>query len=326
MLRLLPISLLIFGLSSFVLASESAVDYFRNIDVFELEVVTDPQISPAGNQIVYVRRSSDIMTDRARSNIWIVDTDGENHRPLLSGVQSYTSPRWSPTGDRMAYISNSEGGGWELYVRWMDTGQTALLSNLAETPSGLVWSPDGTMLAFSALVKSESESLATAPTKPEGAQWAPPAILIENLNYRVDGKGYLTPGYDHIFVIPADAGSPRQITTGDFNHRGTVAWAPDGESIVLSSNRNSDWRLKGQNRDLWSVSVLNGGMSQLTFRDGPEHSPSFSPDGVKLVFLGYEDKKMGYHNSVVSLMDLADGSIENLTPNLDRSVNSVRWT
>ncbi len=67
-------------------------------------------------------------------------------------------------------------------------------------------------------------------------------------------------------------------------------------------------------------------MSQLTFRDGPEHSPSFSPDGDKLVFLGFEDKKMGYHNSVVSLMDLADGSIENLTSNLDRSVNSVRWT
>jgi dipeptidyl aminopeptidase/acylaminoacyl peptidase len=325
MLRLLPAFLLIFGLSPFVLASESTTGRFRNIDVFELEVVTDPQISPAGNQIVYVRQSNDIMTDRARSNIWIVDTDGENHRPLLSGAQSYTSPRWSPSGDRVAYISNSEGRGWELYVRWMDTGQTALLSNLAETPSQLTWSPNGAMLAFSALVKSESESLATPPSKPEGAQWAPPVIVIERLNYRSDGKGYLKPGYDHIFVIPADAGSPRQITAGDFNHRGTLAWAPNGESIVLSSNRNSDWRLKGQNRDLWSVSVLNGGMNQLTFRDGPEHSPSFSPDGLKLVFLGFEDKKMGYHNSVVSLMDLADGSIEDLTSKLDRSVNAVRW-
>lgn len=326
MLRLLPAFFLTCGLFTSLLAAEGASDHFRNLDVFELEVVTDPQISPDGNQIVYVRQSNDIMTDRARSNIWIVGTDGENHRPLLSGVQSYTSPRWSPSGDRVAYISNSEGHGLELYVRWMDTGQTALLSNLTESPSGLSWSPDGSMLAFSALVKSPKESLATPPEKPEGAQWAPPAIVIERLNYRSDGKGYLEPGYDHIFVIPADAGSPRQITTGDFNHRGALAWAPDGQSIVLSSNRNSDWRLKGQNRDLWSVSVINGDMEQLTDRDGPDHSPSFSPDGSKLVFLGYEDKKMGYHNSLVSLMNLEDGSIEDLTSSLDRSVDTVRWT
>jgi dipeptidyl aminopeptidase/acylaminoacyl peptidase len=330
MLRLLPTFLLIWGLPVSVLAAEHptapSTGHFLNTDVFELEVVTDPQISPNGNQIVYVRQSNDIMIDRARSNIWIVGSDGENHRPLLSGAQSYTSPRWSPSGDRLAYISSKEGRGPELYVRWMDTGQTALLSNLAESPSGLFWSPDGTMLAFSALVKSPKESLATPPTKPEGAQWAPPAIVIERLKYRSDGSGYLEPGYNQLFVIPADAGSPRQITTGEFNHQGTLAWSPNGESIVLSSNRNADWRLKGQNRDLWSVSVVSGDMTQLTQRDGPDHSPSFSPDGKKLVFLGYEDKKMGYHNTMVSLMDVADGSIENLTSSLDRSVNTVRWT
>lgn len=330
MLRLLPTFLLIWCLPISVLAAEHSTapstGYFLNTDVFELEVVTDPQISPSGNQIVYVRQSNDIMIDRARSNIWIVGSDGKNHRPLLSGAQSYTSPRWSPSGDRLAYISSEEGRGPELYVRWMDTGQTALLSNLAESPSGLLWSPNGTMLAFSALVKSPKESLATPPEKPEGAQWAPPAIVIERLKYRSDGSGYLEPGYNQLFVIPADAGSPRQITAGEFNHQGTFAWSPNGERIVLSSNRNADWRLKGQNKDLWSVSVASGEMIQLTQRDGPDHSPSFSPDGKKLVFLGYEDKKMGYHNTLVSLMDVADGSIENLTANLDRSVNTVRWT
>lgn len=326
MLRPMLAFLLICGLSNSVLAAAPSADHLQNIDVFELEVATDPQISPDGSQVVYVRQSNDIMIDRARSNIWIVDTDGENHRPLLSGTQSFSSPRWSPSGDRIAYISSAEGRGPELYVRWMDTGQTALLSNLAESPSGLSWSPDGKMLAFSALVKSEKETLATPPAKPEGAQWAPPAIVIERLNYRSDGRGYLEPGVSQLFVIPADAGTPRQVTTGDFNHGGTLAWAPNGESIVLSSNRNSDWRLKGQNSDLWSVSVLDGQMSQLTDRDGPDYSPSFSPDGSKLVFLGYEDKKMGYHNSMVSLLNLDDGSIEDLSSNLDRSVDTVKWT
>lgn len=321
---LLCILSLLFSFSTYAAEPNDAI--LVNTDVFDLEFVADPQISPDGEKIVYVRQSNDIMTDRTRANIWVINSDGSDHRPLLSGADSYFSPRWSPSGDRLAYITSAEGRGPELYVRWMDTGQTALLSNLLESPSGLAWSPDGTQLAFSALVPGLKESLATPPSKPEGASWAPSAIVIERLNYRSDGRGFIDPGYNHVFVIPAEGGSPRQITSGDYNHRGKLAWAPDGESIVLSSNRNPDWRLKGQNRDLWQVSVANGEMQQLTERMGPDHSPSFSPDGSKLVFLGYQDQKMGYHNSDVSVMDMDDLSIEVLTSELDRSVSAVAWS
>ncbi len=78
---------------------------FINTDIFELEVAADPQISPDGSQIAYVRGSMDIMTDRLLSNIWIVDADGDNHRPLLSGTYGYSNQRWSPSGDRIAYVS-----------------------------------------------------------------------------------------------------------------------------------------------------------------------------------------------------------------------------
>ena len=133
-------------------------------------------------------------------------------------------------GDRLAYLSSAEERGPELYVRWMDTGQTALLSNLAADPDDLKWSPDGTQIAFTMLARAEGPKLATPPAMPEGAQWAPPVIVIEKLNYRANGRGYLEPGNTHVFVIPADGGTPRQITSGDFNHSGPLSWSPDGKT------------------------------------------------------------------------------------------------
>ena len=308
-----------------LVAAETDNSKFLNTDVFELEIAADPQISPDGSQVAYVRQSMDIMTDRLRSNIWVVGTNGRGHRPLLSGTDSYSSPRWSPEGDRLVYVASAEGRGSELYVRWMDTGQTALLSNLPASPDAVAWSPDGTQIAFTSFVKSERPKLAAPPDAPEGAEWAPPVIVIESLNYRADGRGYLEPGNTHVFVIPADGGTPRQVTSGEYDHSGPLAWSPDGQNIVLSSNRDDDWEFNRRNTELWSVDVADGEMQQLTERFGPDRSATYSPDGSKIAYLGYDDKKMGYHNSNVYVMNVDDGSIRELTSDFDRSVNAVRW-
>ena len=109
----------------------------HSIDVFQLEYADDVQISPDGNHIVYVRVSHGIMTDRARRNLWIVDATGANNRPLRSEAKNFSSPRWSPDGTRLAYVSAAEGSP-QLYVRWMDSGQTALLTNLVQAPGAIV--------------------------------------------------------------------------------------------------------------------------------------------------------------------------------------------
>ncbi|HEX6637801.1 MAG TPA: hypothetical protein VF033_09115 [Steroidobacteraceae bacterium] len=163
---------------------------FKSIDVFQLEYADDVQISPDGARIAYVRVSHDIMTDRARRNLWIVDADGSNNRPLRSESKSFASPRWSPDGTRLAYVSAAEGSP-QLYVRWMDTGQTALLTNLVQAPGAIAWSPDGKSIAFTQFVPGNKPPLATPPEKPEGASWAPPVKVIDSVVYRADGEGYL---------------------------------------------------------------------------------------------------------------------------------------
>ena len=149
--------------------------YLQPADVFQLEFAGDPQISPDGSKIVYVRSSHDIMSDRTRREIWVLNFDGSDHRPLITGPANYSAPRWSPDGSRMLYVSTDQNERPQLFLRWMDTGETAKLTNLQRSPGGLSWSPDGSQIAFSMFLPMAPEPFATLPAKPEGADWAPPA-------------------------------------------------------------------------------------------------------------------------------------------------------
>lgn len=305
--------------------AEAAPDVFENVDVFDLEIAADPQISPDGSRVAYVRRSMDIMTDKARANVWIVDADGGGHRPLLSGKASYSSPRWSPSGDRLAYVSSVEGDAPQLFVRWMDTGQTALVTNLQEAPGDVAWSPDGTTLAFSMFVEDKPEPLAEAPKKPEGAEWAEPVEVIERVAYRADGAGYLDPGYTHIFTVPADGGTARQLTEGPYEHGGSFGWTPDCAAILFSANRNADWERDPVESDVWEATLADKSLRQLTTRDGPDFAPKASPDGSKIAYLGFDDELLGFHAAVLTVANRDGSEPRALAASLDRSVGAFSW-
>lgn len=105
-------------------------------DVFDLEWADNPTLSPDGARIVYQRNHFDIMKDRRRSHLWLLDVEGQRHRPLTSGNGSDGQAVWSPNGDRLAWVSAREGSA-QIWVRWMDSGQTAVLTQLTEGPGGL---------------------------------------------------------------------------------------------------------------------------------------------------------------------------------------------
>jgi dipeptidyl aminopeptidase/acylaminoacyl peptidase len=296
----------------------------HSIDVFQLEYADDVQISPDGNRIVYVRVSHDIMTDRARRNLWIIDATGANNRPLRSEAKNFSSPRWSPDGTRLAYVSAAEGSP-QLYVRWMDSGQTALLTNLVEAPEAIAWSPDGKSIAFTQLVPVKKPPLATPPEKPEGAQWAPPVKVIDSVIYRADGAGYLESGYQHVFVISAEGGTPRQLTEGEFNDDGPLSFTPDNSGIVFSANRGPDWERDPQESEVFTVDIATQKLTPLTTRDGPDNSPVVSPDGKKIAYLGFDDRLQGYQVTHLYVMDIDGKNSQVVTAQFDRDIENPRW-
>jgi acylaminoacyl-peptidase len=300
-------------------------------DEFNIQFAGDPQISPDGTRIIYVRRFSDIMTDRRYSNLWIVNFDGSDNRPLTTGNFGDGSPRWSLDGTKVAYVSDRDGAP-QIYVRWMDSGQTAKITSLQYPPAGIVWSPDGKSIAFTSLVAGAPPKVASMPSAPPGAKWADPPVVIENLLYRFNGVGYLKPGFTHVFVVSAEGGTPRQISSGNFHHGGPgfrasdPVWTPDGKSILISANRRPDFELEPLDTEVYEFSVADGAMKALTNRRGPDGSPAPSPDGKHIAYLGFDDQYQGYQVTRLYVMNSDGSGSRVLSSNLDRDVASPEWS
>jgi acylaminoacyl-peptidase len=293
-------------------------------DVFDLEWAADPRISPDGRYVVYVRGSMDVMLDRRRGQLWLASVDGKAHEPLTSlDDGDFRAPRWSPDGDRIAFVG-AERSGSQLHVRWMKTGQTARITNLIAAPSEVEWSPDGTMLAFTMRVKDSPPPLAKLPEPPEGAKWADPPTVIDKMTYREDGDGYVRPGFDHLFVVPADGGSPQQLSTETYHHE-DPAWTRDG-SILVVANRRPDWEHDPRESEIYEVVLATGEIKALTDRDGPDESPVVSPDGKRIAYVGYDDKLRGHHVTRLHVMNRDGSGSRVLTAGLDRSVRGPVWS
>lgn len=307
-------------------ANDAINDSFDYRDIFEMEYAASPRVSPSGDLVVYERRAFDIMADNTRINIWQVDIDGKNHKPLLSGKASYRMPRFSDDGEKLAYISSLEGKS-QLYVRWLDGGQTARVTNLQQSPSNISWSPDGKWLAFSMFKPMAGNSIfKDMPKKPKGASWAGTAKYIDKTNYRTNSGGFVKSGYQHIYVVPSVGGTPRQVTQGDFHHSGVINWSADNQNIIISADRHTDWENRPLESDIYQVNIHNSKVVLLTDRSGPDDSPVISPNGKNIAYLRVEDRKLSSQNANVFVMTKDGKNTKNLTKGLDRPLQDIQWS
>ena len=294
---------------------------FTGSDLFGLTIAADPQISPDGKTIVYVRRTGDVMTDKMQSSLWLIDVASGRQTPFATDG---SSPRWSPDGARIAYAAR-DGEGSQLFVRWLTGSTSARVTSFPGDPQALAWSPDGTKLTYITTVAGEGTKLGAQPPKPEGAKWAEPLTIIDRVNYRNDGPGYVKPGYDHLFVVGADGGAARQLTYGKFDDGGPLSWTPDGRSIVFAAIRGPAADRQVMNSDVIAVDTSSGAVRTLTTRDGPDAQPRVSPDGSKIAWLGFDDKRRSYENTQLYVGDRDAGAPRSLTAALDRAVNDAVW-
>ncbi|MEW6130440.1 MAG: S9 family peptidase [Acidobacteriota bacterium] len=292
------------------------------LDLFlDWETVAAPQISPDASQIIYTRRWADKINDRFESEIWIMNADGSKNRSLVKG----SAPQWSPDGRRIAYIAQGQPSGAQLFVKWMDTGEETQITRVERGLNNFQWSPDGRRFTFNMNVPSTQQKFSVRlPQRPAGANWVAPPRVIDRLNYRADGSGYTPDGFSHLFIVPSDGGTPRQLTEGDFNH-GAPEWTPDGQTIIFSAARRADWEYDRAGSDIYALTVSTGQIKQLTDRKGPDSNPTISPDGKMIAYTGIDFSEDTYSVNRLYVMNIDGSNKKDLTPTLDRAPQDLNW-
>ena len=189
----------------------------------------------------------------------------------------------------------------------------------------------GKQLAFLMLVPRQGDWNVKLPSAPRGAKWTEPPRIVERLNYRRDRVGFLDDGYRHVVLVPATGGTPRQLTSGDYDHGGgfgadsALDWTPDGREILLAGLRQPDADYQWRESEIYAVGVADKAVRQLTRRRGPDGNPAVSSDGKWVAYTGFDWSDDTYQTSKLYVMGIDGGSPRLLTAELDRSPEQLAW-
>lgn len=313
--------------------AEDADDALLQVaDYVNLERVGSPELSPDGSQIIYARSHVDQLEDSWDSELWIMNVDGTRKRFLGDG----SNPRWSPDGTRIAYLAEGDPKGTQIFVRWMDAeGATSQVTRVTESPSSIEWSPDGESIAFVMLVPEEESWSIDMPSAPEGAEWTKAPRMVTKTHYRQDRRGFMEEGFTHLFVVPAEGGTPRQLTSGDWNvgarfsglgFGAGIDWTPDGREIVFDGLMNESPELDGYAQNyIYAVDVASGEVRQVVTDKGNWTGPVVSPDGERVAFTGYPFTLQSYKTSELYVTAVSGGAPARISGDLDRDAGSLYW-
>ncbi len=296
----------------------------------DYETVSDPQISPDGAQVVYTRRWVDKQEDKWKSALWIVSADGTKNRYFADGSEAV----WSPDGTRIAYVADGKPKGAQVFVAWIDREGTATqITRGEEEPANLGWSPDGNQIGFSMFVPKAATWDIDMPKPPEGAKWTKAPTIADRLHYRQDKRGYTKPGTVHLFVVPSDGGTPRDLTPGDWyvgarfdglSQEVGWDWSADGNTIVVDGLDVPDADRRYRDSDVFAIDIASGARKKLTSSGAWSH-PRISPDGKWVALTGSSQLKASYHAEELYVIGIDGSGMRKISGDLDRDAADLRW-
>ena len=266
-------------------------------DLWLWRTASDPQVSPDSKWVAYVEEWNDRETGSAHANVWLASANGRDRYAFAPGQWRDSSPRWSPDGSRLAWISD-RGSKPQIYVRRLSSDHDLQLTTGEPGVRSMAWSPDGNWIAFVAAVTANADA----------ASWAPPALLP-----LLDRQA---PAQERIFLIGSGGGPPQPLSGGAFQHWAEPAWMPDGQSVVAIADHNA----------IYSIRRADAVMKQLTRDPGWYENPLPSPDGSKIAWLMTSTQPRNYSVRRVYVMNPDGSRVRTLSGDLERDAADPQWS
>ena len=293
---------------------------FSPDDVVRIRDVREPQISPDGGWVAYTVSTSDTAEDRSKSAVWMASWDGRRNVRLTTSKPGESTPRWSPDGRWLAFLSSRDDEHTQLWLLDRQGGEGRKATTLPSDVDDYGWAPDGKRVA---LVAEDPDT-----AKPK----TPAPIVIDRFQFKQDEAGYLGKQHRHLYLLDVESGKTTRLTTGDYDEL-LPAWSPDGKSLAFVSKRRAD----ADRDDDWDLYVMEATAGapprQLTTFEGPDNNPDYesrpawSPDGRAIAYLqGGPPKLIYYGVQKLAVVSSAGGAPRILTAALDRNVASPVWS
>ena len=300
-------------------------------DYFEIGDVGDPQISPDGRWIAYTVTTQDLEKDEASTRIWMVPADGGDAIPLSADGEDSSSPRWSPDGKYLGFLTSRDKGKTQVWTLFRGGGEAVQQTDAVQNVDSFEWSPDGKRMVL-VMKDPKPEELKAREAKEKGEAFeakTPPPWVVTRQQFKVDYVGYLDSRRTHLYVFDLATQKTMQITSGDFDDS-EPAWSADGSRIAFVSNRTDDPD-DNYNTDIWVVKADNddrgANLTRITTNSGPDAAPSWNADGKLIAHTsnaGTDNALYGTNHLAVS--SSAGGDSKLLTADLDRMISSPQFS
>ena len=288
-------------------------------DVYLLKNVADPRISPDGKWVAYTVSTVDTAKDNRNSDIWMVSWDGKETVQLTNSGEAESSPRWSPDGKYLSFVSSRNGE--KLAQLWlMDRrgGEAKKITSLKGDLDDYAWSPDAKKIVMNIRDQDFSDTAKTKTRLP---------YVMDRYHFKQDQAGWIENRHTHLYLFDISTKKTDTLTKGNFDET-SPAWSPDGKQLAFASNRSADPD-KNENEDIWVMdAVINASIKKLTVWPGADRNPKWSPDGKTIAYTSSSSNLnfTMYGQNTISLVTPADGAIRSLATAVDRNVSDLQWT
>jgi dipeptidyl aminopeptidase/acylaminoacyl peptidase len=325
-MRKFPLGCVLFVLlASLVSAQNPAKRPIAIDDIYRMEKIGSPQMSPDGKWVAYTVTSIDKAADRRRTALWMVSWEGTEDVRLTFGKQSASSPKWSPDGKYLSFLSSEEKGKTQIWLLDRRGGAPQPLTSVKQDIDDFNWSPDGKKIV---LEMSEDEDAEVADKK-DDAPKAPKPIVLDRYHFKHDVGGYLTAtSRTHLYLFDVET-KKLDTLTSDMNFEDSSAeWSPDGKQIAYVSNHEKDPD-QSPNDEIYVMDARAGATPRkvVSFYSGSGERLSWSPDGKLISYVvGADSKYNAYSMNHLAVVSLADGTSRMLTEKFDRGVSSPKFT